>query len=328
MQGGDAVFKVPKVAKKKVINLYCHETLADLDESWDSPSRPTPFGCKRSIKQDDNNMLQKSEHWKKTASTRSYSCKESSYVSSDEMISVPSQERNTRGTLINSSWNLQDMILNDPMLNSRAFDERGDIDVAVESLLTHDSDSDLMLQHPASDKYTSGLLAELTRASRPSEVPAIPEMEWTVPELDWHQQRHQKSPQRSQKLKAHSVTTTYSVDMDEGMAYTQDILLVRDESMANADSDSSGSDVDWDSLTPPVPGSPSDHTVPDLENMNSPTYEQSCCTHDPVLVPQASGLRWSNSRNNNIHTMSVPSLGGQRSLRDSSLDQTVPDFLL
>lgn len=47
-----------------------------------------------------------------------------------------------------------------------------------------------------------------------------------------------------------------------------DILIVRDESMANADSDSSD-DADWLSLTPPMPRSPSDHTVPDLGSIES-----------------------------------------------------------
>ncbi|XP_013069812.2 uncharacterized protein LOC106057243 [Biomphalaria glabrata] len=87
----------------------------------------------------------------------------------------------------------------------------------------------------------------------------------------------------NQESQADGNNDDIEIDVDNIMSpKSPDILLVKDESMANIDSDSSGSDVDWDSFTPPVPSSPSDHVVPDQDDL----YWNSVTLCEDHIVPQ------------------------------------------
>ncbi|XP_059173315.1 uncharacterized protein LOC131953896 [Physella acuta] len=187
-------------------------------------------------------------------------------------------------------------------------DAKNDNNQAVDS---SDDDEEEDWFNPPEENYTTALLSRfnmyescpsLTQQGSFAEANGCRISPHTVPQIS---AQFITDKLNSNKVQDQNVTEILSPK-------SPDILIVRDESMANADSDSSD-DADWLSLTPPMPRSPSDHTVPDLGNI-----ESNIISHDqwsPVSHPQ----RVLNERIG--QPMLVPTLELY-----SSLDHVVPNF--
>jgi len=257
MQSRDGVFKVPKVQKKRVVNLFCNETLEDLDKTWNSPSTMQPVS-----------LSGKKKVSAKTSFTKSYT--KDSCLSSRQDIDMNIQHVPN----IESSLQVGDPMLATKTISSTINQNNGINDIGIDTFLTHDYDEDLLLQMHRDPSVNNKDFSTEFIVTTDSTVPEIGDMDWVVPEYSVEF----SGLENSFDQKASHVGLPKNQDLsgpmspDRNSTYSPDILLVRDESMRNIDSDSSGSDTDWDSITPPVPGSPSDHRVPDLGGRYSPNF--------------------------------------------------------
>ncbi|GFS19176.1 hypothetical protein ElyMa_005025400 [Elysia marginata] len=102
-------------------------------------------------------------------------------------------------------------------------------------------------------------------------------------------------------------------------------MIVPDESLVSPEADY----VDWDSLTPPAPRSPGDHTVPDLYDLESIcapseslayTYDYLASIQRAVPAPEVAGHRVQ------LHMLS--SYRNSLSVPNFSSDHIVPDFYI
>ena len=113
-----------------------------------------------------------------------------------------------------------------------------------------------------------------------------------------------------------------SCSTDEDSKASTESLIVPDESMASTDTDSCSSDIDWDSLTPPAPRSPGDHTVPDMYDLDGINTPSDCLvySYDYLASVQQGGTRPS----------TLPMAAAQRNVQSlpivSPQDHIVPDF--
>ncbi|GFN97699.1 hypothetical protein PoB_002420500 [Plakobranchus ocellatus] len=113
---------------------------------------------------------------------------------------------------------------------------------------------------------------------------------------------------------------------DEDMSISPDVLITCDESLAGIDSASSGSDIDWESLTPPAPRSPGDHTVPDLYDLENITPPSDCltCSYDYLASIQQTLPNGAEDR----FGFSTAQHGGANNLSMATVDHIVPDFFI
>lgn len=107
-------------------------------------------------------------------------------------------------------------------------------------------------------------------------------------------------------------------------------LIIPDESLVDANAEHRECELDWDSLTPPAPRSPGDHTVPDLydlEYANTPSdclaysYDYLASVRHPISNPAVSGYRphyMLPRTSSNLEMSSIPTLE----------DHIVPDFYI
>ncbi|KAH9489102.1 hypothetical protein Btru_057668 [Bulinus truncatus] len=196
----EAVFKVP-TTRRCLLNLFCKETLDDLENVWNEPHSPI------------------------TNTFFEYSCNGITTITceNDDLASGHFTDTN----LLNVSEAPNEKLEVDS--NSSASQDG--------SFLPRCDNVNIELGN-REDKYTVALLDQF------------------------------KAPIFNQQLNSHQYVNNPNSDVDNIMSSkSPEILLIKDESMASADSDSSGSDVDWYSCTPLVPGSPGDHVVPDLDDL-------------------------------------------------------------
>ncbi|RUS85500.1 hypothetical protein EGW08_006708 [Elysia chlorotica] len=115
-------------------------------------------------------------------------------------------------------------------------------------------------------------------------------------------------------------------DEDVNSSISPDVLIVPDQSMDCSEMDSLDYDVDWDSLTPPVPRSPGDHTVPDLYELDNICPPSDCLinAYDRLASVQTNqAQRGIGDRELRLSYMQIrtPAVSAI-----SSLDHIVPDF--